>query len=407
MRIIHSSDWHIGQNFMNKSRESEHRAFLNFLLTNLINLGVDALVVAGDIFDTGTPPSYARNLYFDFLKEAKEKWGGQIVIVGGNHDSVATLSESEALLQLANTIVVGGAKDDPTEEVFVLNKLSGEPGAVICAVPFLRDRDVRKSQAGEDATAKSEALRQGISKHYSDVYEVAREKDKELGGNLPLIATAHLTTQGGTLTEGVRELYIGTLQGYASEDFPADFDYIALGHLHKKQIMGQRDHIRYCGSPIPLSFIEAEYERTVNLVDFAADKSITVEEIVVPVTQELQTLRGNIMKITESLQNLLMESGDKSVWLEIEVEVDESQGAVSKEFNAIVEGSNIEILRIKRRQKNKKNQPSQLKAVQLHEMTVEEVFQKRLSEAELDSEKSDQLAMAFKELHAELLEENS
>lgn len=387
---------------MNKNRGPEHEAFLVWLLDQLIVNSVDALVVAGDIFDTGTPPSYARSIYFDFLKQAKLKWGGQIVIVGGNHDSVSTLNESGGLLEIANTIVIGGAEEKPADEVFVLNRLdSDEPGAIICAVPYLRDRDVRKSVAGENAEAKSEALRNGISEHYKTVYESAREKASAYDKDLPLIATGHLTTRGGELTEGVRELYIGTLQGYACDDFPDDFDYIALGHLHKKQIMGKREHIRYCGSPIPLSFMEANYERTVNLVDLELQKDPVVTELIVPCTQKLKTLRGKFDEIVEELKILSLDK-ERSLWLEIEVELDETQGNITKELNDLIEGVPVEILRIKRMRRTQSSGLKRAKAERLHEMSVEDVFQKRLKESELEEKKERALTQAFKQIYSQV-----
>ena len=406
MRIIHTSDWHIGQHFMNKSRGPEHEAFLLWLLDLLIDKKVDALVVAGDIFDTGTPPSYARSIYFDFLKQSKLKWGGQIVIVGGNHDSVSTLNESGGLLEIANTIVIGGAEENPEDEVFILNHLAdGKAGAIICAVPYLRDRDVRKSVAGEDAAAKSEALRCGISEHYKTVYDKARAMASEYDYDLPLIATGHLTTRGGELTEGVRELYIGTLQGYASDDFPEDFDYIALGHLHKKQIMGKRKHIRYCGSPIPLSFMEAKYKRTVNLVDLESKKVPVVEELIVPCTQSLKTLKGKFDEITEKIKDLSLEP-KQTLWLEIEIELDETQGNITKDLNDLIEDLPIEILRIKRMRRAQGASLKRAKTERLHEMSVEDVFQKRLKEADLDEAKEKDLTLAFKQIYAQIQEDS-
>ncbi|WDE97141.1 exonuclease SbcCD subunit D C-terminal domain-containing protein [Lentisphaera profundi] len=395
MRIIHTSDWHLGQNFMNKSREPEHRAFLVWLLKQLIEHKVDALVVAGDIFDTGTPPSYARKIYFDFLKSAAKEWGGQVVIVGGNHDSVSTLNESGGVLEVVNTFVIGGAADDPIDEVCALNKLSGEPGAIIAAVPYLRDRDVRISEAGQSADEKSAALRKGISDHYAEVYEASKIKASEIGGDLPLIATGHLTTSGSELSEGVRELYIGTLQGYDSASFPEDFDYIALGHLHKKQVMGPREQIRYCGSPIPLSFMEAKYERSVNLVDLKAGEKPVVEELVVPIHQKLLSLSGKLNEIIEQIQKLPSE--DEAYWLEIQIELDGTEGNVISQINDLTLEMKHEVLRVKRQHKNKELRLKRLNAERLHEMTVEEVFEKRLGIAELDEDQNGILRHLFKQ----------
>lgn len=110
MRLLHTSDWHLGQNFMGKSRLSEHRAFLTWLLDTIDQQQIDALLVVGDIFDTATPPSYARTLYHNFIVELNQRSRCQLVVIGGNHDSVATLHETRDLLQCLNTTVIGGPR---------------------------------------------------------------------------------------------------------------------------------------------------------------------------------------------------------------------------------------------------------------------------------------------------------
>lgn len=112
MRILHTSDWHLGQNFYSKSRAAEHEAFLNWLLETAQAHEVDAIIVAGDIFDTGSPPSYARELYNRFVVNLQQT-GCHLVIVAGNHDSVATLNESRDILAFLNTTVVASAGHAP------------------------------------------------------------------------------------------------------------------------------------------------------------------------------------------------------------------------------------------------------------------------------------------------------
>lgn len=131
MRILHTSDWHLGQNFYSKSRAAEHEAFLNWLLETARTHEVDAIIVAGDIFDTGSPPSYARELYNRFVVNLQQT-GCHLVIVAGNHDSVATLNESRDIPAFLNTTVVASAGHAPQ----ILKKRDGSPGAVLCPIPF-------------------------------------------------------------------------------------------------------------------------------------------------------------------------------------------------------------------------------------------------------------------------------
>ncbi|MDE5192088.1 exonuclease subunit SbcD [Citrobacter freundii] len=131
MRILHTSDWHLGQNFYSKSRAAEHQAFLDWLLETAQSHQVDAIIVAGDIFDTGSPPSYARELYNRFVVNLQQT-GCHLVVLAGNHDSVATLNESRDILAFLNTTVVASAGHAPQ----VLSQRDGTPGAILCPVPF-------------------------------------------------------------------------------------------------------------------------------------------------------------------------------------------------------------------------------------------------------------------------------
>ena len=248
MRILHTSDWHLGQNFYSKSRAAEHQAFLDWLLETAQSHQVDAIIVAGDIFDTGSPPSYARELYNRFVVNLQQT-GCHLVIVAGNHDSVATLNESRDILAFLNTTVVASAGHAPQ----ILKKRDGTPGAVLCPVPFLRPRDIVQSQAGLSGGEKQQHLLQSITDYYHQQYADACTLRGEQP--IPVIATGHLTTVGASKSDAVRDIYIGTLDAFPAQNFPPA-DYIALGHIHRAQVIGGCEHIRYCGSPISLSFDE-------------------------------------------------------------------------------------------------------------------------------------------------------
>ena len=260
MKILHTSDWHLGQSFLTKSRKDEHQAFLNWLLEQVNSHMIDAIIVAGDIFDTGTPPSYAREMYNRFVV-AMEQLSCTLIVLGGNHDSVSMLNESKTLLACLNTHVIANTADDINEQVLVLNNRQGKVGAVLCAVPFIRARDIIISHAGESGIEKRQVLGEAIKQHYASIYEAALRLRKDKQWNVPIIATGHLTALGVSQSESVRDIYIGSLDGFSAEGFPPA-DYIALGHIHRPQIVAKAEHIRYSGSPIPLSFDELKYKKT-------------------------------------------------------------------------------------------------------------------------------------------------
>ncbi len=141
---------------------------------------VDALIVAGDLFDTGSPPSYARELYNRFVVNLQHT-GCHLVVLAGNHDSVATLNESRELLACLNTRVVASATPGGEQQVLTLQQRDGTPGAVLCAIPFLRPRDIVRSQAGQSGAEKQQSLLQAIEQHYQHCYAAAVAQREAMG----------------------------------------------------------------------------------------------------------------------------------------------------------------------------------------------------------------------------------
>ena len=311
MRLLHTSDWHLGQNFYSKSRAAEHDAFLTWLLDRAQEHEVDAIIVAGDIFDTGSPPSYARELYNRFVVQLQQT-GCRLVVLAGNHDSVAMLNESRDILAFLHTTVVANAGYAPIE----LPLRDGTPGAIFCPVPFLRPRELVTSQAGHSGREKQQQLLHAISDYYQEQYQQACA----LRGDrpLPIIASGHLTTVGASKSDAVRDIYIGTLDAFPAQHFPPA-DYIALGHIHRAQMVGGCEHIRYSGSPLPLSFDETGKAKSVHLVSFSEGRLSAVETLEVPVTQPLAVIKGDLAAITAQLEQWRGVEQDPPVWLDIEI----------------------------------------------------------------------------------------
>ncbi|RLB88044.1 MAG: exonuclease subunit SbcD [Deltaproteobacteria bacterium] len=403
MRIIHTSDWHLGQHFMGKSREEEHRAFLDWLRFFIIQSRADALVVAGDIFDTGTPPSYARGLYNDFIVSLQNTGCAMTVILGGNHDSAATLNESRELLACLNTRVIGNITLDFKDHVLVLKDADGTPGAILCAIPFLRPRDLVTSLAGQSGQDKKQVLVQGISDLYDGVFTAACELRDEMDSSsrLPIIATGHLTIVGGTSSESVREIYIGSLDAFPANQFPP-VDYMALGHLHKGQTLKGADHIRYSGSPIPLSFDEGKHAKQILQVDFDDGELKQVESVPIPCFRTLSCIKGNLEQIEKGINELPVPADGRSLWLEVEVATDDYLSDLGNRIQAMIDARDgsrsIELLRIRRRRKAFETGLVSASKEKLEELKPDEVFLRRLAEEEMDNPEKDQLTDLFKEI---------
>ncbi len=406
MRILHTSDWHLGQHFMGKTRLDEHKAFLRWLVEQVKEQEVSAVLVAGDVFDTGTPPSYARELYNGFIVELQQT-GAQLVILGGNHDSVAMLNESRSLLGCLNVQVIPGMLDDAEHQVLVLADRDGQPGAVLCAVPFIRAREVMASEAGQSAADKQQALQQAIADHYRQLFERAEQLRDRLapsvaGRSLPIVATGHLTTVGASSSDSVREIYIGTLEAFPASAFPPA-DYIALGHIHRPQKVGGHDHIRYCGSPIALSFDEVGQQKEVLLVEVNEGLQ-RVTPLPVPTFQPLARVGGNLEQLAVAMKAVAADH-DAPVWLEVTVSEDDYLSDLQPRVEQLAEGLPLEILVVRRQRTQSGDGLTAEQGVTLSELTPVEVFERRLAPEPLEAERQQALSELYHQLLVQMEEE--
>lgn len=408
MRIIHTSDWHLGQHFFGKSRAAEHQAFMTWLLEQIQQHQVDALVIAGDIFDTGTPPSYARTLYNQFIVQMQQS-GCQLIILGGNHDSVSMLGESKELLACLNTRVIPGALSSPEDHVFVINNRQGQPGAIMCGLPFLRPRELIQSQINESAKDKQLKLGNAIAQYYQASFEQAQSLQAQHKGvtneDLPIIATGHLTTVGASTSESVREIYIGSLDAFNANLFPPA-DYIALGHIHRSQKVAKTEHIRYSGSPLALSFDELTKDnlahKSVFLVQFQAQSPMQVETLNIPMFQPMQFIRGNLAHIQQQIA-LFADSDDeplKQTWLSIEVTEQDYLSDLQSRIVDMTQHKAVEVLQLKRARANRKAAMQINQNETLSELSVKEVFQRRLMQEQFDDQAAkERIIRKFDQIH--------
>ena len=403
MRILHTSDWHLGQHFMGKTRQAEHQGFCAWLIEQVREQAVDAVLIAGDIFDTGAPPSYAREQYNRFIVELRAT-GCELVVLGGNHDSVAMLGESKTLLAQLGTRVIPGVCEQLDEQLLVLHRRDGSPGAILCGIPFIRPRDVLLSQAGQSAQDKQQSLQQAIQQHYQDLYALAEAKRAELGGDQPIIATGHLTTVGASASDSVREIYVGSLEAFPTSAFPPAA-YIALGHIHRPQKVGGLEHIRYCGSPIPLSFDEAKQQKEVLLVELDSSGLRQITALPVPRFQPLLSLRGSLKELDVQIKQAAEQgSAEQPVWLEVLVGSDDYLSDLQLRIAALCDGLPVEVLRIRRERGNASASLQGQAKETLDELSVEDVFAQRLSSESLDETEQQRLLGLYQQVVSELRE---
>lgn len=286
MRLLHTSDWHLGQDFYRHDRGFEHKAFLNWLIQCLESDAVDVLLISGDVFDSSNPPASAQRMLYEFVRKAHERCKGlHTVIVAGNHDSPGRIEAPAQLLKEFNVSVVGRVTYEKQKCVsqlpFILplRRRNEEQVSAICvALPFLRSADLQAEQMG---TSYSEGV--------LCVYRQACAQAKDLyGAELPLVALGHMHANGGQTSEhSERRLVIGGEEAVALATLSDQFAYVALGHLHLAQSVGGQEHIRYSGSPLPLSFSEIHYPHQVVRVDLDSNGKATLSQIPVPRSVEM------------------------------------------------------------------------------------------------------------------------
>ncbi|MGA0767351.1 MAG: exonuclease subunit SbcD [bacterium] len=319
MRILHTSDWHLGQKLCNLERFAEHDFFLEHLLQLIREQQVDCLLHAGDIFDTANPPNQALRQYFNFLRRLHEETNcRQAILVGGNHDSVLTLQAPQRLLEVLQVHVVGGLPADPAEQLIPIQGADGEE-ALVCAVPFLRDADLRNILPGESYEARQQRLREGIATHYQKLAQLAAPW-KQRGQFV--CATGHLFVATGQSSDSEKEIHIGLQDRFPVADFPDFFDYLALGHLHRPQRVAGMNHVRYSGSPLPLSFSERQDSKSVLLLEVEKGTLQQVRELPLPIPRRLLRLQGTVEEVCEKLQALEEPAGDFEDWVEARVQLE-------------------------------------------------------------------------------------
>jgi DNA repair protein SbcD/Mre11 len=349
LKILHTSDWHLGQLFYFNDRLEEHGYALDWLKNTIHTEKIEVLVIAGDIFDITNPPNTARSLYYQFLAGLSETDCRHIVITGGNHDSPAMLNAPRALLSALNIHVVGCISENIENDVVILYDKKNKPELIVAAVPYLRTQDLKMSITGETQEERSDSIRRGIRAHYEKIAATITQ-NWATHPQIPVIATGHLYAKGATASERQNNIYIGDIENIAADAFPSMFQYVALGHLHRWQQVGGEARVRYSGSIIPLSFSETEETKKIQIVDFQGIMP-TYSEINIPCFRQLKTLRGNIAEIKAEM--LLLHEANQfakrtlATWVEIILENQTATLRPDIMLKEYAKSLSLEILRVR------------------------------------------------------------
>lgn len=306
LRILHTSDWHLGSSLESASRDDEHRRFLEWLLITLRDEAIDVLLIAGDVFQYAQPSAEAQRLYYRFLSRVGRQTSvRQIVVIGGNHDSASRLDAPREVLDALRIHVVGGLAGEPSSWercLCPIERPDGGVDAVVLAVPFVHEFRLGIRTTGRSPAEITADFRAAFIGLYRDLADLAEQR----WPGAPLIAMGHLTCVGTQAGEYGTEIHqVGTIGGLPGDIFDPRLEYIALGHIHRMfPVEGTR--ARYSGSPLAMNLTESRSQRWVIRVDLDASlpagQRAQAHKIPVPQWREIIELRGPTEEVLGKLR---------------------------------------------------------------------------------------------------------
>ena len=410
MRLFHTSDWHLGQNLHGQDRDFEHACFLAWLLTQLNEQQPDVLLIAGDIFDTVNPPVKAQERLYDFIVSAHEQQPKlTIVMIAGNHDSGSRIELPAPLMRRLRTHALGrvlwldDGQLDAERLLIPLPDASGETVAWCLALPFLRPAEVTGAHLGDDYL-------RGIGQVHE--WLIAAANVKRTPGQA-LIAISHAHMAGGSVSEdSERSLIIGNAEALPASLFGPSISYVALGHLHKPQRVNGEERIRYCGSPIPLSFSEIGYQHQILDVKLEGETLVSVEPLLIPRAVNLQRigplpLAEILTQLAELPDTDLLADTQRQPWLEVRVKLDEPQPDLRQQIETALQGKSVRLVRISADYAGSGSSTSDddaTRLIELDQLTPQELFSRAWQEnygSEADEQTLKDFAVLLQEVQLE------
>lgn len=302
LRILHTSDWHLGKTLGGESLVPASEKALDWLLEVCCAREVDCVLIAGDVFESPAPSPAAQRLYYRFLARAAEA-GIAVAVVSGNHDGADFLRAASDLLSTRGVFVAGESAED---EALVLRNAAGEPVAGLAAVPCLTELEARREFSDAAPEGRAEAYAKGLSARFSAVRAALEEK--LAGACVPRIAMGHFYACGAAVDEAGSPEELGGLPAAPSGVVGEGWDYVALGHVHLPQAL-ERPEVRYSGAPWPLSFKDAGRSLGAVIVTLGMPgEGALVEPLAVPAFQPIAAIEGDYDGLLAALERIARES---------------------------------------------------------------------------------------------------
>lgn len=404
MRLLHTADWHLGQSLHTFDRDHEHHCFFKWLLDTLETERIDALLIAGDIFDNANPAAAAQRQLYRVLTAAKRRRPRlDIVIIAGNHDSAARLEAPAPLLEAFDAVVIGHTTRDAQGDLELdrliapLHDNDGDIAAWCLAIPFLRPGDVPRVETDGDPYLR------GIEALYQRTLEraLARRQNGQA-----IVALGHCHMTGGQLSEdSERRIVIGGVEALPVAMFAPEVAYVALGHLHRAQAVGGQARVRYSGSPLPMSFSEITYPHQVIRVDLADESLVDAVPVAIPRAVDLMRVPAQPAPLADVLERLAaLDPPDAPLeaqpYLEARVRLDAPEPGLRARVEAVLDGKPVRLARIETsysRQVDHDFAASPQSLEELSRLQPDDIFQK-LHWRQYGVEPAADLLAAFREL---------
>jgi exonuclease SbcD len=405
MRLLHTSDWHLGQTLHNYDRAYEHQCFLDWLVETIVAEQADVLLVSGDVFDNANPSAQSQRQLYQFLQQARAKAPMlQVVIIAGNHDSPGRLEAPSPLLQVHGATVVGnvvrGADGgiDANRMLVPLSDRTGEVKAWCIAVPFLRPGDVPRAEGD----VPGDPYLHGVALLYQQAFALARAR---AGDGQAIVAMGHChMVDGQSSLDSERRIVIGGTDALPASMFDPAIAYAALGHLHLAQRVGQQEHVRYCGSPLPLSFSELNYQHQVLRIDLDGERAREVTALHVPRAVDLLRVPATPAPLAEALAALeALDLPDLPAhaqpYLEVRVLLDGPEPGLRAQVEAAIAGKPVRLAKIEPTRKVSLATPVEdaMTLDQLAQLKPDDIFRRLYQQRYGEDAPFDQLS-AFTEL---------
>ncbi|ROI03261.1 exonuclease subunit SbcD [Chryseobacterium sp. G0240] len=383
MRILHTADWHIGQLFHEYDRTFEHQEFLNWLQSILINEQIDVLLISGDIFDLSNPAASSIKMFYTFLNKAVNSNSElQIIITAGNHDSASRLESPKPLLESSNIHIIGVVEKDENgiidydKIIIPLKDKNGNVKTWCIAAPFLRTGDYPTILDCDNPYTE------GVAAFYKESYEFVSSKRQT---HQAIIAMGHLHAQQAEINTDDKERPImGGVECISASAFNENICYVALGHIHKAQRIGGKDHIRYCGSPLPMSFSEINYRHQVIVFEIDEGQIYNLKTIEIPISIPLLSVpvvHSSLEEVLSALAqlNTAEDNLDLAPYLQVRVLLENPEPSLKYKVEAALKGKYVRLASIDTRYRTKSSElekSENISQTQLNELKPEDVLRK-------------------------------